>query len=297
MHIEDFIKATYVFVEKYYSEVANNLTLRTRGEMPALSDVEAITMEIVGEYMSLGSDKQIWSYFKTHWLHYFPKVGCRTSFTSRQSANLMTIKSLLQKKLSGELSQNKDLLLFDGFPIPTCHIKRYKRSKTTLRNQGAVSYCAAKDEKYFGFKGHILITQDGATKAIDIAPANIDERDILPELIDNIQGDIIADKGLIRPELTSELKAKGVNLHTPLHSNMKDARQKELVHQMMDVRRIVETVIGQLVTRFKIQSIRAKDLWHLSVKVGRKVLAHTVCFAINQTINASNPLQLDGLVA
>ena len=65
---------------------------------------------------------------------------------------------------------------------------------------------------------------------------------------------------------------------------------------MMNVRRIVETTISQLVTRFKIQTIRAKDLWHLSVKVGRKILAHTMCFAINKTINTDNPLQLERLI-
>jgi len=209
----------------------------------------------------------------------------------------MTVKHLVQQHLSEALSQDKDLFLFDGFPIPICHIKRYKRSKTSLEAQGAVGYCAAKDEKYFGFKGYILITQEGAVKAIDIAPSNIDERDILLELTNDIIGDIIADKGLIRPELTQELQAKGISLHTPLRSNMKDDRPKELVYQMMDIRRLVETTIGQLVTRFKIQTIRAKDLWHLSVKVGRKILAHTMCFAINKTINANNPLQLELLLA
>ena len=77
---------------------------------------------------------------------------------------------------------------------------------------------------------------------------------------------------------------------------MYDARSKESISQMMDIRRLVETTIGQLVTRFKIQTIRAKDLWHLSVKVGRKILAHTICFAINKTVNVDNPLQLEYLV-
>jgi len=296
MQVENFIITTYLCVDKYFNEVTKTLTLRTRGEKPVLSDVEVITMEIVGEYMSLGSDKQIWGYFRKHWLEYFPKLGCRTSFI-RQSANLMTVKHLLQKRLSDELSRDKDLLLFDGFPIPICHIKRRKRSKTNLRLDAAIGYCAAKDEKYFGFKGHILITQDGACKAIEIAPANIDERDVLPELAGNTKGDIIADKGLIRPSLTSELKASGVNLHTPFRSNMHDPRPRALISQMMNIRRNVETMIGQLVDRFKIQSIRAKDLWHLSAKVGRKILAHTICFAINKTINANHPLQLERLVA
>jgi len=278
MPIAEFIIMTYLFTEKYFNEVSKNISLRTRGEAPALSDVEVITMEIVGEYLGFGSDKQIWLYFKTHWPHYFPKLGCRTSFI-RQSANLMTIKNLLRQHISDELTKDQDLYLFDGFPIPTCHVKRYKRTATSLSTYGAVGYCAAKDRKYFGFKGHIIITGEGVTKAMDITAANIDERDVLPELTDKLNGDIIADKGLIRPSLSHELKAKGVNLHTPLRSNMQDARPKEFVSQIMNVRRVVETTIGQLVERFKIQSIKAKDLWHLAVKVGRKILAHTVCFA------------------
>jgi hypothetical protein len=296
MPLEHFIIATYIFVDKYFGEVTSGVSLRTRGTKAALSDVEVITMEIVGEYMGLGSDKQIWAYFKQHWLSYFPKLGCRTSFT-RQSANLITVKHLLQERISLELTKDKDLFLSDGFPIPICHIRRYKRSKSNLRTEGAVGYCAAKDEKYFGFKGHILITQDGVTKAIDIAPANIDERDVLPELVGNKSGDLIADKGLIRPSLSTGLREQGMNLHTPLRVNMQDNRPKESISQMMNVRRIVETMIGQLVGRFKIQAIRAKDLWHLSAKIGRKILAHTICFAINKTINLNNPLQLEHLLA
>jgi hypothetical protein len=296
MPLEDFIIMTYIFIDKYFKEISQNVILRTRGEQPALTDTEVITMEIIGEYLGLGNDKQIWLYFKQHWLDFFPKLGCRTSFI-RQSANLVTVKNLLQQSISKKSTQDKDLFLFDGFPIPTCHIKRYRRSKTNLSIDGGIGYCAAKDEKYFGFKGHILITQEGMTKSIEIAPANIDERDVLPELTNDVQGDIIADKGLIRPELKEELMGNGINLHTPLRSNMHDDRPKEFIAQMMDIRRIVETMIGQLVSRFKIQSIRAKDLWHLSAKVGRKILAHTVCFAINKTINVDDPLQLDRLVA
>lgn len=296
MPITEFIIMTYLFTEKYFNEVSKNITLRTRGEAPALSDVEVITMEIVGEYLGFGNDKQIWLYFKQHWSHYFPKLGCRTSFI-RQSANLMTIKNLLRQHISEELTRDQDLYLFDGFPIPTCHVKRYKRTTTSLSTYGAVGYCAAKDKKYFGFKGHIIITGEGVTKTMDITAANIDERDVLPELTDKLNGDIIADKGLIRTGLSHELKAKGVNLHTPLRSNMQDARPKEFVSQIMNVRRVVETTIGQLVERFKIQSIKAKDLWHFAVKVGRKILAHTVCFAINKAINVDNPLQLERLLA
>ena len=108
-------------------------------------------MEIVCEYLGHGSDKAIWSYFREHWRHFFPKIGCRTSF-SRQCANLNEVTKKFCEFLFKVLSADQDLYLSDGFPIPTCHIKRYEGSKTELRSYGSVGYCAAKDEKYFGFK-------------------------------------------------------------------------------------------------------------------------------------------------
>jgi len=294
MSIDEFIIRVYCLVAEIFEEVVDGNTLRKRGEAPSLSDVEAITLLVVGEYLGLGSDKRIWLYFKTHWQSWFPRLGCRTSFT-RQGTNLCHVQDNLRKVLSERLSDNKDLFLFDGFPIPICHIKRYKRS-TLFREDGAVGYCAAKDEHYFGFKGHVAITTCGAIRSIGVASANIDERDMLPEVSAGLTGDIIADKGLIRPELTRELASNGIHLHTPLRKNMDDPRPQSFIRHIMNIRRIVETLIGQLTERFKIQAIKAKDNRHLMAKITRKILAHTVCFAINQTINPDNPLQIDRIL-
>ncbi|MCX7338875.1 MAG: IS982 family transposase [Alphaproteobacteria bacterium] len=269
--------------------------IRKRGERPSLSDSEVITLEVAGEYLGHNSDKAIWAYFKTHWTHFFPKISCRTSF-SRQCANLYAVKKKLQHFVSDLLSTDQDLYLCDGFPIPLCHIRRYKRSKTDLRTHGSVGYCATKDEYYFGFKGHIMITQQGSAVAYDIAQANVDERDMVPELAANRSGMLLADKGLIRPELKALLTAQGLDLQTPLRKNMPDSRPKEIVSTMMNIRRKVETVIGQLSERFRIQSIKAKDLWHLCAKVGRKILAHTVCFMFNKVENPDQPLALELLI-
>lgn len=294
MTLEDFIINTYCFVDDYLKE-ANLMQLRKRGEPPALCDAEIMTMEIVGEYLGYSSDKRIWSYFKEHWRHFFPHITCRSSF-AKQCANLSEVKKHMQIYVSASLSKDQDLYLCDGFPIPVCHIKRYKRSKTQLRSEGAVGYCAAKAEHYFGFKGHLLITQHGSVVGYDIAAANIDERDILPEIVGNRRGLLIGDKGLIRPALQEMLAKQNLNLQTPLRENMQDSRPKALVKLMMKMRRIVETMIGQLVDRFQIQSIKAKDLWHLSAKIGRKILSHTVCFMFNSIVNPDRPLALELLI-
>jgi hypothetical protein len=275
MPIEDFIIKTYIIVDDFLKTLP---TLRKRGPSPQLTDAEVITMEIVGEFLGYGSDKEIYDYFRIHWMIWFPKIGCRTAFT-RQLANLWNIKLHLHKAVVQCVSPDNDLFLFDGIPIPTCNPKRMS-CRNHFYGTGGFGYCAAKDKKYFGFKGHAVTNQHGLIVNFTFAPANIDERDVLPELVTEYKGTLIADKGLIRPELKAELAMQHLELQTPLRKNMKDPRPKSVVHQMMRVRRLIETVFGQLADRFNIQSIKAMDLWHLTAKVGRKVLAHTVAFLL-----------------
>ena len=45
---------------------------------------------------------------------------------------------------------------------------------------------------------------------------------------------------------------------------MVDTQPKKWVQQIISIRRTIETVISQLADRFQVQSIKAKDLWHLS---------------------------------
>lgn len=294
MPIDHFIISVYCIIEKTYRALLKDRQLRTRGPLPALSDPEVLTMLVVGEYLGLGHDKTIWSYFKNHWFAWFPKLGCRTTFT-RQSANLAHVYELMQQAFRDHVEQTTDLYLFDGFPIPVCHIKRYKRTSPFM-GQGAVGYCAAKDQVYFGFKGHVLVNFRGLVTSFSVTPANVDERDVMPEVTRGLKGDVLADKGLIRPKLTEDLASQGLALHTPLRKNMNDPRPKELVASIMNLRRKVETVIGQLVERFNIQAIKAKDRWHLMAKIGRKIMTHTICYVINSTVSPDQPLQFENLV-
>ncbi|OAV11197.1 Transposase [Moraxella catarrhalis] len=43
-------------------------------------------------------------------------------------------------------------------------------------------------------------------------------------------------------------------------------------------------MIGQLFGRFNMQKLRARDLWHLSYRFMRKILAYNFCFVINKQL-------------
>ncbi len=76
---------------------------------------------------------------------------------------------------------------------------------------------------------------------------------------------------------------------------MKDDRDPAFVAQLMKTRRLVETVIGQLSDHFHIEKVWARDLWHLTSRVARKVLAHTVGIFLNRQWGRA-PLQFEGLI-
>ena len=69
---------------------------------------------------------------------------------------------------------------------------------------------------------------------------------------------------------------------------MKDPRPKVFVAELMRIRRLVETVIGQLTERLHIEKVWARDRWHLANRFIRKLLAHTVGVFLNKLLG--NPL-------
>ena len=83
-------------------------------------------------------------------------------------------------------------------------------------------------------------------------------------------------------------------MQTALRSNMHDSRPRWWVHLIVKVRRLIETVIGQLVGRFHLDKVWARDIWHLSSRLNRKILAHTMCFWLNR--HSLHPLQFEELV-
>ena len=86
-----------------------------------------------------------------------------------------------------------------------------------------------------------------------------------------------------------------IDLQTAVRSNMKEERSEKFIRWLVSIRRLVETVIGQLTERFHIEKVRARTLWSFTNRIARKILSHTVCVCINKQIG-NPPLQFELLV-
>lgn len=289
MSLEDFIITVFCWVEEHIKTQLGGRRLRQRGFAPKLTDSEVITMEVVGEFLGLDTDVGIWKYFKRHWSPWFPKLGSRSRF-AQQAANLWVVKQRLHQQQLIDLGAATDPIhLVDGCPLSVCVLTRAHRCRL-FPGVAEVGYCAAKKQYYYGLHGHLMITIDGVITAWTVTPATGDEREALWDLTKGIHGLVIGDKGYLSASLREELAAVGIDLQTPLRVNMADPRPPRVVHQLMKTRLRVETVIGQLTGQFHFEKIWARDLWHLTSRIVRKILAHTIGIFMNRHIGRSNLL-------
>lgn len=271
MNHEDAIIGLYLTIDTAYQAVTKEQRLRQRGPKPSLSDVECLTLEIFGEQQGHHDDAAIWRYAKQHWQSWFPGLGSYPAF-AKQCANLAWIKQMIFSRL---FAPQDNVHITDGVPMPICHMARASRSKL-FNGEAAFGFCAAKDEYYYGFKGHVVIDMRQRVVGFTLAPANIDERDVLDNFRGLLSGLLIGDKGLLSQTVQTELAGVGIDLQTPLRDNMVDTRPKTAVQRLLKVRRRVETAIGQLVEFFGFSCCKARDMWHLTSKLVRKLLAYNL---------------------
>ena len=230
-------------------------------------------------------------------------IGCRGFRNSDRGpplpsrlANLWVIKQRLHQQLLIDLGAVTDPIhLVDGCPMPVCVLARASQCRC-FPETADFGYCAAKKQYYYGLHGHLMITFDGVITAWTVTPAVGDEREALWDLAEGVRGLVIGDKGYLGAFLQAELATVGIDLQTPWRANMKDPRPPKVVQQLARTRRLVETVIGQLTEQFHFEKIRARDQWHLTSRIARKILAHTLGIFMNRLLGRSD-LQFERLIA
>ena len=74
---------------------------------------------------------------------------------------------------------------------------------------------------------------------------------------------------------------QNLTLLTPKRRDMK-GYSPEANRTVSRGRQMVETVIGHLCHWFDIETVLARDLWHLTSRLARKILAHTLMVYLNR---------------
>jgi len=290
VELSTFIVAVFCLIDDWIKDKP----LRERGPAPKLSDAETLTIEVVGEFLGIDTDRMIFGYFKEHYGEWFPALGQlhRTTF-ARQAANLWKAKERLWQELLSLVPHNPAFALCDSFPLPACLFARAYRCKR-FKGEAAFGKDTLLKQTFYGFRVHARVCYPGVIARISVAPANAHELSVLPELLESTSGIIVGDRNYHSPDTKEELKSRDVELLAPYSSKKRDPTPKRSTF-LSRIRYRIDTVFSQLVERYRIKRVWARDLWHLTSRLLRKVLSHTIAFLLNHRMG-NQPLQLSRLL-
>ncbi len=291
MDLDTFIVAVFCLTDDWLED----RRIRKRGPKPKLSDSEVLTIEIVGEFLGIDTDKGLFDYFRRHYAGWFPDLRevHRTTFT-RQASNLWKVKEGLWRHLLARIHHDPAVSLVDSFPMLVCRFARAYRCRL-LPEESAFGYDEMAKQTFYGLRAHLRVCWPGVICGACLAPANVHDLSVAEELLEGVGGGwVLGDRNYHSPPLSERLNEKGVALLAP-HKKSRKNERRPWPRFLVQKRRRVETVIGQLVERYRAKKVWARDRWHLTSRWLRKVLSHTMAVCFCQQVGLS-PLRFSELL-
>src|SRR3954464_15337204 len=241
MDLETLIIVVFCLVDDFVRDLCRGRGLRQRGPTPVLADSEVLTVEIVGEFLGLDTDRGLHAYFRRHYGHLFPRLRevHRTTF-ARQAANLWVVKHALWRRLAAMAGHDPAVGLIDGMPGPgrrfarahPCRSPRGPVSRSaraprcrSLRGLSAFGHDPVAHQTYYGLRLHLRIAWPGVITAAVLAPANEADLAVAPQLLAGLAGWALGDKGYWSPVTRVELAADGLHLIAPPRGTDAGARR------------------------------------------------------------------------
>jgi Transposase DDE domain len=291
MDLSTFVVAVFCLID----DRLKGRRIRQRGPAPKLSDAEVLTIEVVGEFLGLDTDKGIHLFFRRHYAEWFPALGevHRTTF-ARQAANLWKIKEDLWQEFLALAPHDPTFALVDSMPLPACLFARAYRCRR-FRGEAAFGKDTLLRQTFYGLRVHMRVCWPGVITRLSVTPADVHELSVLPQLLESTRGLAVGDRNYWSPEMREELaRSIGVALLAPYRIKKRDPAPERSV-LLSRLRYRIDTVFSQLTERYSLKRVWAKDLWHLAGRLLRKVLSHTVAFLLNHRAG-NRPLQLSQLL-
>lgn len=292
MNLNTFIVNVFCETDDFMNNYFPARAIRTRGPLPQMSDSEVLTMEIVGEILGFDTDKDIFGFFRDFYVHYFPNLTCRVTF-ARHAANLWVVKQRLFEHIANKFEDVVHVI--DSFPIPAC---RFARARFSRLFRGTAAYGKEiGNQTFYGFRLHAKINSLGMIRTFELAPANVHDIKMLPELTMHDSGMLLAGRAYLSKPLHRQLfEQQGLELSIPTKYGEPTQLSPKELGKRKRLRRSIETVGSQLCHDLHIKKVWARDLWHLINRICRKILAHTICvmYCLREKLK---PLSLKKLVS
>ena len=245
----------------------------TSHRLAGVSDAEVLTVAVVAA-----------AFFANHHARALAVLRAtgylaRTLSTSRFSRRLHALAdwlALLLDVLGALFAHGPALIcdfLSDSMPVPVCKRARARRCRT-VRGRAYCGYCAAKKEKFFGWRLHLVCTTGGLPVAFTLLPGGWHDLTPIHELTVGLPDGawVYGDKGDTSAPAEAVIRATGGGLLVPLHKDTRVPHTRAEQCGLRTFRLASETVNSQL-TAMGLAHLHVRSLAGLEIKVHASLLA------------------------
>lgn len=261
---DNFIIATYSAI----ADTMQQLGHQSHG-LAKVSDPEVLTVAVVAA-----------KYFHNHQeraLCVLVRSGYIAALSvSRYNRRLHALADWLEGALVllAELFSRGAVFIIDSLPLPVCKRVRARRCKK-VRGKAFCGYCAAKKEKFFGWRLHLICTPEGIP--VNFALLEASHHDLTPihELCYVLPegASVYADKAYNSSDDEATLLTEtGVKLVPTRRKNMKEQNTLSEFFALQRYRHRIETVNSQLEC-MGLQHLSARTNEGFFIKIRASLLA------------------------
>ncbi len=202
----------------------------------------------------------------------------RSRFNRRLHALADWLDLLLE--LLGELFASGEAFVLDSLPLPVCRRVRARRCRK-VRGRAYCGYCAAKREKFFGWRLHLVATPNGVPVAFTLLPAALHDLTPVHELTYGLPAaaGVYTDKAYnSKGDEATILAETGVRLVPIRRANMAPNQWPDKL-ALREYRPRTEATNSQL-EAMGLQRLRARTNAGFALKVHASLLALTLINAL-----------------
>jgi hypothetical protein len=181
----------------------------------------------------------------------------------------------------GEILGSGDVFVIDSLPIPVCRRIRARRCRK-VRGREFCGYCAAKKEKFFGWRLHLICTPTGIPVSFELVPAAFHDLTPIHELAVVLPrgARLFGDKAYnSAADEASMLADTGVRLIPVRRANMAEHEWFLDEIELREYRHTIETVNSQC-EKMGLERLYARTNGGLELKVLASLIALT-CTNLN----------------
>jgi hypothetical protein len=174
----------------------------------------------------------------------------------------------------GELGLKGEVFVIDSLPVPVCRRVRARRCKK-VRGREYCGYCAAKKEKFFGWRLHLICTPDGIPVSFQLVPGGFHDLTPLHELAYVLPSGarLFGDKAYNSADDEASIVAETDVRVIPIRkANMQPHEWFLDELELREYRHTIETVNSQL-EKMGVERLHARTNSGLELKVHASLIA------------------------